>query len=521
MPDPLMPAQRPNIIFVFSDQHSDKATPWGAHPTRVRAPHLARLAEEGTRFSNAFCQSPRCTPSRVSFLSGQYCLNHGYHGLGGNADSFSAPTLFSLMKKAGYRTGVFGKDHTPTGFFKTDLDQRLVADPRDPDGRPYEDYLRAKGLLQQRDDIDFAEWKATGRKGASLDARPSRLTFEDQVETWATDRAIDFINTSGDTPFCLWLSFQRPHQSYTPPQTFWDLYSKDDIVLPPNSNDSLDGKAPSQKQLREQQQAGHFSIFEPSDWESMRRRMLHGYMGCVSLVDACLGRLMDQLDRSGLRENTVLVYASDHGDFAGEHGLFEKQPGISYNAILKVPFLWSWPGHIREGVVVEELTESVDLLPTLLDLAGLPSCDSCDGVSLQPWLRGSQRTQLREFAVTENNISRTIQNREEKLTVWPAGFFGEDTPAFLEFYDLVNDPWEEVNRAGDPAFSRRVNALRLALYDWVTWHWRPRTKPGPAVAPGHPGNDSKGNPLGPDGRINPVYLRRFLAASQSRFSPNL
>lgn len=516
-----MTETRPNILFIFSDQHSDKVTPWGAHPSRVKAPNLERLAAEGTRFSNAFCQSPRCTPSRVSFLSGQYCLNHGFHGLDGDGSNFPAPTLFSLMKAAGYRTGLFGKDHTPHGFLEGVLDRRLVANPSDPDGQAYRDYLQQKGLLESRDDIDFPEWTATGRKGAALDARPSNLSLGDQVESWCTEKAIEFMQESDDAPFCAWLSFQRPHQSYTPPQDLWDLYPQDSIILPPNADDSLEGKAPSQKALRDQQKAGHFAVFEPRDWEALRRRMLRGYLGCVSLVDHCLGRVLDHLDKAGQRENTILIYSSDHGDFAGEHGLFEKQPGICYNAILKIPMLWSWPGRIREASVLDELVESVDLVPTLLELAGLPACDSCDGLDLSPMLKGNAEAPLREFAVTENNLSRTIQNTHEKLTIWPAGFFGKDTQPFLEYYDLDTDPWEQHNRAGDPACADRVNKLRFALYDWLTWHWRPRTKPGPPIAPGHPGNDAKGNPIGPDGRINPAHLWTHLQKGSPNRSPNL
>jgi arylsulfatase A-like enzyme len=516
-----MPDKRPNILFIFSDQHSDKVTPWGTHPSRVQAPNLERLAAGGTRFSNAFCQSPRCTPSRVSFLSGQYSLNHGFHGLDGDGSGFPAPTLFSLMKKAGYRTGLFGKDHTPHRFMEGTLDRRLVADPKDPDGQAYQQHLDRKGLLEKRDDIDIPEWRATGRKGASLDARPSELSMADQVESWCTEEAIRFIGESGDAPFCAWLSFQRPHQSYTPPGEFWDLYPDEAVILPPNADDPLEGKAPSQKALRDQQQAGHFALFEPTDWNSLRRRMLRGYLGCVSLVDACIGRILDYLDKSGQRDNTIIVYSSDHGDFAGEHGLFEKQPGICYNAILKVPFVWSWPGKIREGQVINELVESVDLLPTLLRLAGLPACDSCDGADLSPYLDGTGMAPVRDHAVTENNLSRTIQNQHEKLTIWPAGFFGTGSEPFLEYYDLDTDPWELQNRAGDPACTARINALRFALYDWMAWHWRPRTKPGPPIAPEHPGNDAKGNPLGPDGRINPRHFRKHLGDGPPNYSPNL
>lgn len=516
-----MGKEPPNILFLFSDQHSAKALPWGMHPTRAIAPNLERLAQTGTRFSRAFCQSPRCTPSRVSFLTGQYCLNHGFHGLSGETRDFRAPTLMKLFKTAGYRTGVFGKDHTPAHFFDGDLDQRVVSAPHDPDGQPYIQYLKEKGLLEKRDDHELWEWLQKGKRGASLDGRPSELAFEDQIECWSTDRALDFVDEDA-SPFCLWLSFPRPHQAYTPAREFWDLYPEDSLQLPPNAEDTLQGKAPMQKQLQEEQQGGHFTLFEPSDWESMRLRALRGYFGGISMVDACIGRILDALEKRGRLENTIVVYSSDHGDFAGEHGLLEKQPGICYNAITQIPLILSWPGVVACGRTIEELTESVDVLPTLLTLAGLAPCDSCDGEDLSPWLtENTQAEPIRDYAVTENNLSRTIQDKRYKLTVWPSGFFGKNTEPFLEFYDLDRDPWEMTNRAPDSDYQDIIRGLQSALYDWVTWKWRPRTKPGKPPAPEHPNNDSMGNPLGPDDRINPKYLREFLDEPGERFPPNL
>lgn len=517
-----MGSEKPNILFLFSDQHNAKAVPWGEHPTRVHAPNLQKLADRGTLFSRAFCQSPRCTPSRVSFLSGQYCLNHGFHGLDGDARDFSAPTLFSRFKEAGYRTGVFGKDHTPAFFWKEDVDRRLVSAPNDPDGKFYIQYLKEKGLFEDRDDNEMKEWAEKGRRGASLDGRPSHLAFEDQIECWATDQAIDFSAEDKNTPFFIWLSFPRPHQAYTPAREFWDMYPEDSLKFPPNADDTLEGKAPMQKQLREEQQAGHFALFEPTDWESMRRRALRGYFGNLSMVDACIGRILNALEKTGQLENTIVVYSSDHGDFAGEHGLLEKQPGICYNAITRIPLVWSWPERIEAGREISELVESVDVMPTLLGLAGLAGCDSCDGVDLSWWLTGNEDLRpKRDFAVTENNLSRTIQDKRYKLTVWPSGFFGPGSEPFLEFYDLEKDPWEEWNRAADPACGEIVNSLKWALYEWVTWKWRPRTKPGPPLKPNHPSNDSSGNPLGPDGRIHPKYFQEFLQAPRDRYPPNL
>lgn len=458
----------PNVLFLMSDQHNARCLGHAGHPD-VSTPALDRLASRGTRFTNAFAQSPICTPSRVSFLSGQYCHNHRFFGLSdprhpGPAGSGSLPSLFSHARACGYRTGVIGKTHTPRDWLEPYVDTlRDCVGFLAPDA--YAAYLDDHGLLGQRDDRILPEHFARhgSRKGQGLDARLSALPYEHSVEQWCAAEASRFIDESGDQPWLAWVSFPRPHQVWTPSEPFWSAYSEDTVTLPPNADDPLTGKPPHQRASRQAKGDDGDWYFEPATYEAGRRRVLRGYLALVSQTDHAIGKLLDE---RGLADDTIVVYTADHGDFAGEHGLVEKAPGISYDAITRVPFLWSWPGRIPEGEVREELVESVDLFPTLSSLAGLGSLTSWDGFDLTETLRGPG-TPVRDAAFTECPWSKAIRTAEWKLVNYPVGFFPSENGDVGELYDMVDDPWELTNLYDSAGHREVVESLRRRLLDWL------------------------------------------------------
>jgi arylsulfatase A-like enzyme len=481
---------RPNIVLLFSDQHHAGAMGCAGHGV-VRTPALDGLAARGVRCTAAFAQSPICTPSRISYLSGQYPLNHGYYGLDG-APPLHLPTLFTAARAAGYRTGMMGKIHTPPGWLSRDCDVvrdgygHEYAPVRDlsltPPERlgcweeyPYDDYsawLEAKGLRGERDDLFLQEWYAQHGPcaGQGLDARPSRLGLDDTFEAWTASEAIRAMTdaTASGDPFCLWVSFPHPHPTYAPAAPFWELYG-DDLELPESAWDTLDDRHPTLRAERAKQQAGDWAMYAPSDWEAARRRVLRGYYGCVSQMDDAAGRVLTALDALGLREDTIVVYASDHGDFMLEHGLIEKAPGIGSRAVTQVPMLWSWPGHLPEGDTCDALAESVDVLPTLCALAGLPAPDWADGHDLSGVLAG-ELTDIRDVAVTEGPLAHAVHTRRYTLVHYPAAMSG-GTP-FTELFDHEADPGERMNVIDDPAYAAVAADLRARLLDWAFTHRR-------------------------------------------------
>jgi choline-sulfatase/uncharacterized sulfatase len=508
--------QRPNILFLFSDQHHAGVMGCAGHPD-AQTPVLDALAADGVRCTNTFAQNPICTPSRVCYLSGQYAHNHGVYGLEGFPPA--APSLLEHFKDAGYRTGMAGKIHTPPGWLSPHCDffqdaygheylttecgrACALGDLQGGEEDDYEAYLTAKGLADDRDDKYLQEWKALhGGSAASqgLDARPSRLPEDETVEAWTAAQAIRFLQEDDDRPFIFWMSLPRPHETYAPAQRFWDLYDEASLSLPPSADDDLADRHPT-LQAQKASQLGEeptWTIFEPRDYRSARRRVLHGYLGCVSQVDDAIGRVLRELDALGLRENTIIVYAADHGDFAGEHGIIEKAPGISSRAITRVPFIWSWPGHLPQGRVCDGLAESVDLFPTLCALAGVPHPAWADGLDITPLLRGDTDA-MRAIAVTENPLSRAIHTTRYTLVHYPPAM--NDGQEFGELFDHNTDPWERRNLYRDPAYASVVQALERQLLDWLIATTRIMSVLPPR--PGHPMPQFDKDYYDRDGRMN-------------------
>jgi choline-sulfatase/uncharacterized sulfatase len=500
-PDNPVP-RRPNVLFIIADQHNAKCLGVAGHPD-VKTPHLDRLAAEGVRFTNAITQNPICTPSRVSFLSGQYCHNHGYYGLGGPYTRL--PSVISRFREAGYRTGAIGKIHCPRNWVEavTDLFAEAYSSGQQRE-RDYHNYLARLGLLGDRDDETLPEWQPVGGGGQGLDARQSRLPFEHCVEGWCAREAIEFIDGCAGQPFFLHLSLPRPHECYTPSEPFWAMYDEAEIALPPNADYDMSLKPPHFRNARrwQEQPGARLWLFEPKTYEAGRRRVLHGYLGCVSQVDAAVGEVLDHLRARGLEQDTIVIYTSDHGDFAGEHGIIEKAPGICADAITRIPSLWRWPGHFAAGFaagaghVCDQLVEAVDLAPTVLALAGLAAMETADGRDLRPLLTGGNDA-IREVAVTENPWSKSVRTPRWRLVHYPPDLFpGQDVG---ELYDLETDPWEMHNLYADPEQRERVAELRARLLNWLITTTRPVTfhpplEGGPEYDQHHLGGDGKALP---------------------------
>ena len=465
--------RRPNVLIFMSDQHNARCMSGVGHPN-VRTPNLDALAERGVRFELAFAQNPICTPSRVSFFSGQYVHNHCYYGLMGPAPNY-LPSMFQRFREAGYHIGMVGKIHTPYGWLEKDC--HFVRDAYGAHGSAryvdsdFDKYLWALGLLGERDD-DRLQEQPPSSKGQSIDARPSRLPYEHSVEGWCIKEAIRFLHERpDDKPFLLWVSVPRPHQIYAPSRQFWDMYPEDAIVPPPNFGDDLHDKPPYVRRRLEQLKTGSWTLFEPRTYEAGYKRVLRGYFGCVTQVDYALGELLKALDELHLRENTIIIYTSDHGEFAGEFGLLEKAPGISFDAVCRIPFIWSWAGNIAEGVTCEELVESIDMYPTLCELVGMDIPHEVDGLSIRPLLEGHSEP-LREAAFTECPWSKAVRTKEWRYVYRPRQMFPDANPndAICELYDMRNDPWQRRNLLyGDVSDEHRriAEQLKSLLLDWL------------------------------------------------------
>lgn len=500
-------AEQPNILFILADQHNAKVLGHKGHPN-VKTPNLDRMAENGVRFENAITQNPICTPSRVSWLSGQYCHNHGYYGLSGPRPK-GLPSIISHFRRAGYATAALGKIHCPEQWIEADCDVFHDTCGTSVGGRSekYATYLAERGLTDLEDHGAMREFGKRGQQ--TCEGRPSKVSFEDGQEGWSVREAVAFMDecAKANKPFFAHVSFPKPHQCYTPAQQFWDLYDESELVLPPNADYDMKLKAPHLIAAANRWRSGNWTLFEPKTFEAGRLRKLHGYLGNISHVDHAVGQLLDWLEQNNLDKNTIVVYGSDHGDYACEHGIMEKAPGICSDAITRVPFIWQWPEHFKAGYMAQELVEPVDLANTLCALAGLEPLETADGKDISSLLQGGHG-EIRSIAVTEFPWSRSIRKGPYRYGYYPREMFSEEYPdGFGELYDLETDPWEMNNLYFLPQYAGVIRDMEKEFLDWLITTTHPVTIHPPAQKNGNQTAVHYNNAIAADGKCHPRNVR--------------
>ncbi len=507
----------PNILFILSDQHNAKVLGHRGHPD-VQTPHLDRMAAEGVRFDNAITQNPICTPSRVSYFSGQYCHNHGYYALNGRNPG-GLPNVVGHFRQAGYTTAALGKIHCPAYWMEDACDVFHETCNCSIGGRSpvYTDFMNNRGVEHMEDHGSLPEFGVRGRQ--SMEGRPSPLSFDEAQEGWIAHQAIEVMKRAADkrVPFFVHASFPRPHQCTSPSSPFWELYEGKDLTLPPNADDPSVHKAPHLRQTAERWRQGDWTLFEPKTFEAGRMRKLHGYLGAVSQVDHAVGLLLDHLRQSGLAENTIVVYSADHGDYACEHGIMEKAPGICSDAITRIPHIWWAPGRFSAGHAASEIVEAVDVANTLCALAGLEPMETSDGQDITHLLNG-ERGEVHRLGVTEFAWSKSVRKGQYRYVHYPPQMFADEYPdGFCELYDLEADPWEMTNLYLQPAYAGVVEEMRHELLNWLISTTRPGTVLGVSNHAAFESNQTVVRyncQINPDGKIHP---QRMLGATTKNY----
>jgi arylsulfatase A-like enzyme len=398
-----------NILFIMADQlRADHLSCYG-HRT-LATPHIDALAARGTRFTHCYVQGPVCGPSRMSTYTGRYVASHGstwnFVPLGVNT-----PTLGDHLREGGLRVAVVGKTHvvgdrkgmarlgvdaaTPAGilldqggFEPYARDDGVVPDAKlkvqDP---PFNRYLKDLGYSGPNAWHDHAN-SALGPDGQVLSgwqmrnaALPARVSDAHSETAWTTNRAIDFVREQGDAPWCLHLSYIKPHWPYIAPAPYHAMFKAADVQPPVRSAAERKGAHPVVEAFRRHPESLAFSRDE------VRDTVAPTYMGLVKQLDDHIGRLMKALDQLGRRDDTLIVFTSDHGDLLGDHWLGEKE--MFYEASVKVPLIMVDPTSGQRGTVHTGLVEAIDLLPTFKDALGLEVASPwLEGRSLLPVLRG-------------------------------------------------------------------------------------------------------------------------------------
>lgn len=425
---------QPNVLFIMTDQHNARAL--GCYGmNEIRTPNMDRLAAEGILFENAICQTGQCVPSRYSIWTGRYARSTGtyWNGQGQNPDE---QTVGDLFRAAGYVTGTIGKHH----MIMTEKNQN----------HGFDTVLVPRVNLKPVDTLPYAE----AHPGRSY-VGPSSLSNDEHTCGRITGASLDFIRKNRDKPFVLWCSYFGPHTPINPSRPWADQYDPATLSLPAN-HASVDESLPNMNGLISK--SGLYSK------EEYHRQTLALYYGLVSQIDHNIGRLLQELEDQGLLENTIVVYTADHGEMMGEHRSWTK--GLTgYDATIRVPMIIRYPEVYMGGQRIDKMTCSIDLLPTLLDLAGLEIPGNIQGHSLRPDIIESDS--WREYAFSEIgqsplNAVLTVRSRTQKYVLYRKG--GETI--YEQFFDLRLDPWEMENRLADPAYADVLERHKQALYKW-------------------------------------------------------
>lgn len=438
---------RPNVLWIMSDQHNAGCLGCEGHPV-ARTPNLDRIAARGVRFTQAFCNNPICSPSRISFMTGQYA--HTHQMFGNTHDAWPEPnpdTLACLFRRQGYQTALIGKSHMTRrwdadGFEHIRYTDLCDADAAEPRTSHYFDHLVGLGLGDW-----YEEGVAKpGQDGYFDGSRPAALPYEHSIEHYTGEQTLAFLRTrDAQRPFFAKMSFQRPHDPITPAPEHFDRYDPTSIPLPDNALDYFQRRFAGKPAFQEAYAArgGAYPLADPDP--ARLRRALASYFALISAIDDEVGRVLDELERSGERDRTVVFYTADHGDFAGEHGLLLKNFGI-YESIHRIPFLLSWPGGPR-NTVCDALVESVDWYPTLCALCGVPAPEGREGIALSPVATGTRPARDAAFCEWdggERGRVVAIRTPQARLVFYP-GLAQRGEPVCGELYDHSRDPGEVEN----------------------------------------------------------------------------
>ena len=450
--------QRPNILFMMADQM--RADLLGCAGNEIaKTPNLDNLASEGVRYTNAFSSTPTCTPARAAILTGLSPWYHGMLGYGvvANRYSFEMPRA---LADAGYYTCSFGKDHF--GWNSTD-NQGI--------DHGYHQTNLYDGLPGELDDYD--QWFA--QEYPDVDPMATGLEYNDyrgvayglpeylHPTTWVGREAVEFIESyNASKPFFLKVSFHRPHSPYDPPQRWMDQFNETSMPRPYISN------------TWDKEYALHFDDPPPPMWagdigDSVYHSRL-AYYASVGFVDEWVGKILETLDKKGMRNNTFIFFTADHGDMMGDHYLWRK--GYPYFGSAHIPMILSWPPSMEDkvnakhGTTLDGLTELRDLLPTFLDVASADIPSSLNGSSLLHTLQSSPTTQSwREYLDLEHAVvyNQTIH--------WNALTDGKMKYVFRAYYpdeqlfDLTQDHKELKNLASDPNWKNTLLEWRGRMVD--------------------------------------------------------
>ncbi len=454
----------PNIVLLLADQQ--KATSLGLYGNPdVKTPGLEALAQRGVVFENYFTPHPFCLPARCVLMTGRYAHAIGVHGNGYTLPHYEV-TLAERLREVGYQTGAVGHFHGG----------------RSGGGRGFEfQHDIGKGVLAERNHVRRALVEMAPERSQHMVAEVPVQPDED-LNGAMTKIGMNFVEScSAERPFFLHIAYMDPHPPFLVPEPYFSLYDPAQITMPPVAGPDAD------KPRSQEQTARDGGTWDAGEDEL--RKALAVYYGMVKHLDDQVARLVDFLESRGVLDNTVIIYSSDHGDYAGEHRMFGKSCTL-YDCLVRVPGIIAGPEHlVPQGERIEEITDSTNVAPTVLDWVGLEAPENMHGSSFVPVWQGKQRLRNAAFAevgafpaamvndpVRGNNVpyGPPASGRQTEISTMVR------TPAWKlvytpgrehnELYNLREDPWELRNCYHEAHLSEVVTELKQQLMDWYLGH---------------------------------------------------
>lgn len=508
-------SKQPNFIFIITDQH--RADHLGCYGNRtVRTPHIDRLADDGKIFDRFYVATPVCMPNRATIMTGRLPSVHGAR-CNGVPLPLESVTFADLLSASGYHTAAIGKLHLQNMEDKPALVEREdVGDLKRIEGLeeatrrsirgpeyqqerrsmwenpehgltlPYYGFQHVELCNHHGDETygDWSRWAEQHNPDFRSLCGPENAEPDDRFtapQTWKTRLPEELYSTSyiatrteafleehararSDQPFFLQCSFPDPHHPFTPPGRYRDLYDPADMELPPTCGEPGPDAPPHVRWAHEERKQGRavltsqrmFAVYP----EEVREILALTY-GMITMIDDAVRRILRKLEETGLADNTVVIFTSDHGDFMGDHGLMLKGP-IHYQGVIRVPFIWHDP-QLKVDGRTDALGSCTDIARTVLARAGLAPVNGMQGRNLLPVMEGkgddldgvvveedSQRTYL---GFDQPVRARSLVTDRYRLTVYRGADWGE-------LYDLKDDPYETRNLWSDPA-AQNVKAAML------------------------------------------------------------
>jgi len=474
---------RPNVLLILTDQQRADAVGY-AGQTSVQTPHTDRIASEGIAFDRAICTSPLCSPSRASIFSARY--PHQIDMMTNHNTLQVTPHLTDTLKARGYHTAYAGKVHLQPDSQPPDIFQSKEEQEARYKLEGFQFAQQEKRVIETWFDrvagesvADYVDWcEKNGLPNGFPYADPRLRTHrqpamsipktavmemdvQDTIDGWITNFALQHLaERPKDQPFFHVCSYVGPHPPFKVPEPYYSMYDPADIPEPPNFKPSPGKPRANTTSFYHQLWLDH-----GDDWQAWKKAVAV-YWGYCTLIDDQIGMLLSALEDEGILDDTLVIFASDHGEMLGSHGLWHKM--MPYEEALRVPLAMRLPGTIPEGIYSGAVVSLVDVAPTILSVCGAEIPADYVGRDLSPAFKNGDEFQDDPYRFAEHkplgDWHQTVEFRlvvdDRYKYVWNQG----DTD---ELYDLDNDPNELINVITEPDFAAEKTRLRARLLRWM------------------------------------------------------